>query len=392
MADSSQVRSELNIFLQKRTASRLKNTLFNAMPTLDFLFSLNGDKKSADGLGRVQAGNLAIGRVNEVSRPKREKLFIEREYLPIVQTTKPDKTDVQDMTDYDADPVVPNWDTTNKPLSRFKQPRFKFSRKKMPYKVPHSEVRTAKNSATTEGQAARAVGSVYDVEVKSRTAVLCERLNDELFAINGQAGVPTDEDAVTWDHFHAIQNHLKEDNTYGGIDRSLAANDWWRGNYETTTFSGTFEDLIDYANYDLGMIAKGLGVQVLIVGKTLMKKAKAEARAHGYTMVSESVPDPEYGFKREMVCVKAGNRKVYITYDPAMDTRDTASGTYNVAALDPSTWTVCIHGDSNFKVSTPSDQTKVEGGDEADTGTIAVELLICCEVPSGNAWFTDVSA
>jgi hypothetical protein len=148
MADSSQVRSQLNVFLQSKTASRLKNTLFNVMPTLELFFGLTGDKKAADGLGRPKSGNLAIGRVNEISRPQRETLFKERTYLPIVQVSKPSTSDVKAMGDYDNNPVVENWDTTNAPMKRFKQPRFRFARFKMPYKVPHSEVRSAMASAT----------------------------------------------------------------------------------------------------------------------------------------------------------------------------------------------------------------------------------------------------
>jgi hypothetical protein len=241
----------------------------------------------------------------------REKAFAAREYLPIIQTTKPSKADAKAMTDYDNDPVVDNWDTTNSVLGRFKQPRFKFSRRKMPYKVAHSEIRTAKANASTEGQAADAIGSVYDVEVKTRTAALCELWNDQLFGVNGQTGAPTDEDAVTWDSIHSIDKAIGTTNTYGGLDRTDSANSWWQGNRYTATFTGTFEAMIDYCNYDYGMIDKGLGVQVIIVGKTLMKRAKAEAKAAGYTMVSPSDARPEYGFKREMVCIHAGNRKVF---------------------------------------------------------------------------------
>jgi hypothetical protein len=91
-----------------------------------------------------------------------------------------------------------------------------------------------------------------------------------------------------------------------------------------------------------------------------------------------------------MVSINSGNRRVFVCYDPQVDTLGTTLTTNPVIALDPSTWTFAIHQDSNFKVSTPQDQTKVEGGDEADTGTIAAEILLACEVPSGNAVFTDV--
>src|SRR5205814_1530530 len=106
-----------------------------------------------------------------------------REYLPIIATSAPSEADTKIMSDYDNDPAVPLWDVSassggNAPLTRFKQARFKFCRYKMPYKVPHSERDTAKANATTEGQAAEAVGSVYDAEVKTRQAAMCKRINN----------------------------------------------------------------------------------------------------------------------------------------------------------------------------------------------------------------------
>lgn len=395
MADSTQVRSALNIFLQRKTGETVKNTLFNKMPTLGFLFALNeGGKKNADGIGRPASGNLSVGRINGASQPRRPRLFKEREYLPLIQISKPSKSDVKRMTDYDNDPSVGDWDSTGKPLGRFKQPRFKFARLKMPWKVPHSELRTALSSPTTEGQAARTVGGVMDFEVTTRRAVLCEILNNDLFGIDnttglaGAAGAPTDEDAVQWDRYHSIQNALKEDNTYGGVDRTVAANAFWQGNYETSAFTGSFADLIDYCDYDLGMLKLGLSVKLLAVGGELMKKAKREAKAESYQLHANGIPQmAEIGFTREVVAIHTGDRIVHIYYEPAMDT----VGATNVAAIDPSTWSVAIHQDSNFKVSGPHDATETEGGDEADFGTIAVEPMVCCEVPKGNAWFTNVS-
>jgi hypothetical protein len=384
MADSSEIRSGLAAFLQKKASKRLKNTLFNVMPTLEFLFALAGDKDGADGLGRPKTG-IVLSQLG-VAKAQTQKLMAERVYLPTIQTTKPSVTDIKAMADYDNDPTVPAWETTNAPLSRITQPRFKFVRHKMPYKVPHSEVRTAQNSARTEGEVVAAIRSVYDLEVKSRMAVLCESFNQMLWGTHATYtnDAPTDEDAVQWDCLHSLEKALSASNVYGGVDRSLSANSWWRGNYITASNSQSWEDRINDCNYDLGFAAKGMGVQLIAVGGTLFKSAKAEAKSEGYQLFSNGIPEyPEFGFKREVVRIFSGNRPVYIVYDPEVPAN-------HGAFLDPSTWTVAIHSDSNFKISTPADQTKVEGGDEADTGTIAAELMICCEVPSMNAYFTNL--
>lgn len=399
MADSSQVLSQVGVFLQKKVAQRVRSTLFNIMPTLEFMFALNGgDKTGSEGLGRPKSG-IMVGALNGVANARREKIFAERQYGITIQTTAPSTSEVKSMSDYDSDPTVPDWSNTGAPLKRFKQPRFKFARKKIAYKVPHSEMRTAVTSGKdSPADAAKAIVSVYDSEVKNKMATLCKEINQELFATAGTVGTndqgyPTDEDANTWDHIHSFKYALGGSslaNTYGGVDRSVAANSYWYGNTDSTTRNWTFEQLINYCNYDLSMIDLGLGVQILAVGKDLMKKAKSEAKSESYQLMTNGIPEfPEYGFKREVVRIYSGERPTYIYYDPQVPSKIGGAATNYVIAIDPSTWTTAIHPDSNFKVSTPADQTKVEGGDEADTGTIAAEILIACEVPKGNAIFTD---
>jgi hypothetical protein len=384
MANSAEIREGLAAFIQKKASKRLKNTLFNVMPTLEFFFALSGDKNGADGLGRPKSG-LVISSLG-TAQARKEKMMAERVYLPMIQTTAPSQTDEKGMTDYDNDPVVADWEA-NSPLSRFTQPRFKFCRRKMPYKIPHSDIRTAISSARTEGEAAAAIRSVYDAEVTSRMAVHCKSWNQILWGTHPTLtnDAPTSEDANTWDCLHSIQTALKADNTYGGVDRSLSANSWFRGNYITASNTQSFNDRINYCNYDLGLAGKGLGVQLIIVGATQFKKAKAEAKAESYQLMTNGIPEfPEFGFKREVVKIFSGNRPVYVIYDP-----EVPAG--HGAFLDPSTWTVAVHRDANFKVSVPADQTKVEGGDEADTGTINTEILMACEVPSANVYFTTLA-
>jgi hypothetical protein len=385
MANTADVRESLQVFLQKKASTRVKNTLNNIMPFFEFLTAKTGDKTGADGLGRPKSG-LVISGV-ESAKARTERMFAERIYYPLVQTSNPTQGDEKSMTDYDNDPVASNWETES-PLSRFTQPAFKFVRRKAPYKVPHSEVRTAKATAgNAEGQAAKAIQSVYDAEIKSRMAVHCQSWNEMLWGTHASfpLGRPTTETDNTWDCLFSIAEAIDDNNVYGGVDRALAANSWWRGNKITAATSAVFADIIDYCNYDLGMAAKGMGVDLIIVGAALFKIAKAEAKAEGYQMFSEGIPEwPEFGFKREVIRIFSGGRKVYVIYDPECPAS-------HLAALNLNTWTLAVHPDSNFKISTPSDQTKNEGGDEADTGTIATEIMLCCEVPQMNAYFTNVS-
>lgn len=401
MANSSEVVSGVSSFLQKITGSRVINTLSDKMPTLDFLVRLNGHKQGPFGLGRPEAGDLAFGRINGISRPMKEKCFRERVYEPIWKKTKPsDSARIKKMAYRDNTVAVPHPGTGDSlVLERFIQPRFKFSRTQSAATVWHDDKRTAFVNATNQGQAAKAILSVFEVEDKDAEVMLCERLNNELFGINGQTGAPTTEDMKVWDSMHSIASALDTDNIYGGIDRSDDDYADWRGNVYSTAFTGTFEDLIQHSNYTLfddlgthgdsgGLLKKGLGVQLLIVGGELMKKALNESRSRAATYQVSRVPDPEYGFTRERVTIHSGNRPVHIVYDPAMD----VVGDTTVYALDPSTWTVAIPSDRNFATSEVIDLKKAsEGGDERDAWHKEVDIMLACEVPCANAIYTNVS-
>lgn len=124
---------------------------------------------------------------------------------------------------------------------------------------------------------------------------------------------------------------------------------------------------------------------MIVVGKAQFIKAKQEAKAESYQLFTNGIPEfAEFGFKREVVKINSGNAPVYIIYDPNCPATEGAF-------LNPATWTVAIAPDGNFKLSGPYDQTKVEGGKEADIGTINFEGLIACEVPSANAYFTNLA-
>jgi hypothetical protein len=214
---AAQVRSALNVFLQRKVASRVKNTLFNAMPTLDFLFGLNGRRRTPTGSAGPTPAMLAIGRINTVSRARREtvagptRVPSGRAGLEAVQL----RHEADGRLRHDARGCKLGHDQRARQAVQAAQ-IFKFARGMMPFVIPHTDLRTVKRGAGDNGAAAAsAVGSVYDIEVKSREAAHCEQLNADLFA-TAAAGVPTDEDVLQWDRFHSLHAALKADNTYAG--------------------------------------------------------------------------------------------------------------------------------------------------------------------------------
>jgi hypothetical protein len=145
----------------------------------------------------------------------------------------------------------------------------------------------------------------------------------------------------------------------------------------------SFEDLINYANYDLGFADYGLGVNLILVGRTGFKAAKKEAKSEGYQLISnDKLPEnAEFGFIKEVVRISSGGQWVYVCFDPTCPDVGDTGGVNHVVALNTSVWTIAVAPDGNFQVSKPSDQTEIKGGEEADTGTIQAELMLACEDP-----------
>lgn len=395
MANTGDVRSKLQVFLQKQASSYVISTLFPVMPLMGWFWGLNGDKQGHKGLGVPSPEGIVVSKVPS-AQARRQQMMSARQYMPVINTSVPTESDIKAMQDYDTDPVVSDAED-NSTLNRFTQPVFKFTRQKMPYQVWHSDTRTAKNSGNgVEAQAASAIRSVYDAEVKLRMGSLGSKLNKTLWQKAGSgSGVPADETQTQWSQYHSLAATASATNIYAGVDRSLSQNAFWQGNTVSATTSTSFEDAINYANYDLGFGDVGLGVNLIMVGRTGFKAAKKEAKAESFQLISglEKIPDmAEFGFVKEVVRISSGGQWVYVCFDPTCPDQNDGSGHNAMAVINSSVWTTAIAPDGNFAISTPADQTKVKGGEEADTGTIQAELMLACEDPRhGLVYYSDVT-
>lgn len=379
MANSAQIRTGLQTLIQDHLSDRLINTLFNRMPLLYFLFAKDGEKSGPVGLGRPKTGIFLSG--VETAKAKREEILSGRVYEPIIQTALPAQADGKVLTMYDTMPTRSNWTTTTT-STYFTRPRVKWCERADPYSVANKEIRTTRSAAKNEQNASKAIGSLFTAET---TSVLGQHLawwNSVLWQTTG-TGSPTNEDSTVWDTIHSIRQALGTANTYCGVDRTVGANAYWKAP-DTSTYTGgaDFETLINWLNYDAGLSKKGTGIDLLLTDGPNFKKAKAEAKAKGYQVIHNGGMQEygEFGFKRELVKVD----NTWVVYDPECPTG-------HVAALNLSTWTFAIHPDANFKVSTPFDQSQIKGGTDEQTGQIRTEIMLVCEAPSLNAYFTGVS-
>lgn len=395
MANSAQITSGISTLVQPHFSSRLVNLLFNQMPMLYFLLGRDGDKNGHIGLGRPkvkgQSGGVFYSGV-ETARAHKETILSSLEYRPIIQKSGPAITDGKTVGMADNTPSRTSW-ALNLTSSYFVRPRVKWCERLEPYKVSKNEIRHTRDIAGgNEIRAWGAIESLFKAETVSVGATHAKYWNQRIWGtgfmddgVTANTGAPSNEDSDRWNNVHSMKKALDTTSTYCGVDRTLAANAYWKG-ADTSGHSAVFdaEELVNYCNYDLGLSAKGMGVSLALIDGTNFKKAKSEAKAKGHKLIHSGDTLPGYGkfgFMKELVQVD----NTYFAYDPECPTGE-------AAFLNLETWTFAVHPDANFKITEPFDQSQVEGGDIALAGYIDTQVMLVCEAPSMNAYFTGLTS
>lgn len=118
-------------------------------------------------------------------------------------------------------------------------------------------------------------------------------LNTEIQAVLGNQvskicdamwyGDPSDQSAAMWDRPAGLLAAIDDANTYGGLDRTTAANYWWKAKKDTATHVFTLQDLVNDANFTKGLAFMGGEMQggpdIFVVNPTLFQKFIAQATA-----------------------------------------------------------------------------------------------------------------
>ncbi len=386
MADSAKIRKGLSGLMQDHLSSKVVSLLFNTMPLIYFLLAKDGQKKNnlaggtTDGfygLGRPATGSLFSG--IPISRPRRETILNSDKYMPIVQVSAPAASDGKVMGMYDTVPTMSNWNTAGV-TTQFTRPFFKWCEYADPILVANKDIRRTESAAPNEKSANAAIGDLFKVQTEGVLSTHLQRWNQLLWGTTG-TGAPSNVDADTWDNIYSIKSALKTDNVYAGVDRSVSTNSWWRGNYDTTARPAVLQDIINDAAYTKGMAKKGAGAELVICSMTSFPIFAAEAVAKGGQVVYNGLPEMgEFGFRRPIIRFN----NTYCVFDPECPATE-------LAVLNLATWTVAISPKANFTVSKPFDLSQTEGGKDARQSMLRTELIVACEAPSLNAYYTSIT-
>lgn len=390
MANSALVREDLDTLIAENWDNTVIDLNYDMMPFMGLMFGKFGTKSDFRGIGIPNSGMLLSGVASAQMRKK--QILSSLIYQPLIKTgTAPRDGKAMGMTD--NMPSRTAWEQ-NSPTKRFTRPAAKWVEIADAAEVPNEHIRHTQRAAAGERNGWEALGDLLRVERNDTAAEHLKRWNELFWGVydgtdgNDQgistSGSPSDESDEKWDAPHSIKNALSASNTYCGVDRSLAANAYFRGNTISAATSPVFRDMIRYANYTLGLSKKGQGLDVILVGGDLFPIALSEADAKGGgQVVTAGTPIKEFGqfgFKRDTVRID----NTWIVYDPTCPAGD-------AVGLNLKTWTLAIHPDANFKQSTPYDNSQQKGGDDSTSWTLRTKLLCVCEAPSLNVYWDNVA-
>lgn len=392
MANSASIRTGLAGLMQDHLSNKVVSLLFNTMPLVYFLLAKDGQKKNNlaggttngfYGLGRPATGSLFSG--IPISKPRQETILNSDKYMPLVQVSAPAETDGKVMGMYSTVPTMSNWDTAGV-TTQFTRPFFKWCEIADPILVANKDIQRTESAAPNEKSANAAIGDLFKVQTEGVLSTHLQRWNQLLWgtyagSAASTSGAPSNVDAETWDGIYSLKSAFKADNVYGGVDRSISANSWWRGNYDTTSRPAVLQDIINDAAYTKGIAKKGQGAELVICSMTSFPIFAAEAVAKGGQVVYNGLPNMgEFGFTRPIIRFN----NTYCIYDPECPATE-------LAVLNLGTFTVAISPKKNFAISKPFDLSQTEGGKDARQSMLRTELMIACEAPSLNVYYTNIA-
>lgn len=142
--------------------------------------------------------------------------------------------------------------------------------------------------------------SVLNTSIQQVLGAQMQEICDALWT-----GTPSDQSAAMWDRPAGLLAAIDDANTYGGLDRTTAANYWWKAKKDTATHVFSLQDLVNDALYTKGLAFQGGEMQggpdIFVVNPQLFQKFISQATAQ--TQVVDLCSNGslkqfgEYGFK-----------------------------------------------------------------------------------------------
>ena len=264
---------------------------------------------------------------------------------------------------------------------KYARPIFKWTEMKNVGVIYNRDIRAARDVAGADDKYFDSkMESLVQDSMKTKIASQAKLANNNLWF-----GSPTSQTAAIWDAPFGLLAAVDDGQitaNYAGVDRSTAANYWWRSKVDSAAHSFGAKDLVQDALYKKGLAYQDFSPEVFIVGPTLFMKYQSELVAA--TQEVNTGPDlrmiGQFGFKNP--CVKFGNTW-FIS-----DNKCPAGYAFGLS-LD--SWIVAFRKGAKFTPSQMYDQTGISGGIDGSIFYVNTEWMPMCIAPPANIKYTNLT-
>ena len=355
-----------------------KSIASNFYPRLQLLsaigaFTLTRNKKTSLNIGRPGCGEILSGKM--ITKAEVERLPAINGYQPRIQGFETSNS--KWMGKYDTNPIVGSSQTLAHSQVGQNSALFYRAELKTPILVWHRDKERCSREGTERGRGL-AMAQLLEEATEVAYQEHVKELNAKMWT-----GNPTSQSADPWDQPLGIMEMLSATNTYGGVDRSVAAHASWRAIVDTTLTATDLDRIVDDANVTKSLKDLGSGVNLGITTKALYLQFKAQAQAAGSVVrvLPEGIPGmAAMGVKQE--CLLKDN--TYVMYDSTCPAN-------NFLGLNLETMKIMIFPGKNLTVSKWVDlSTATEGAKNADQAFINTEILVANDNPALNIKYTAI--
>lgn len=394
----------MDLFYGTAGPFQFRSVVYPTAPLIEWITGVNATNMDAKSVG-VAKSTVIIG-PSQAAKLQRRTITYEGQYrlLNHARGKSLDDGDEKSVQGYDTTPEQ-SASEDKAVLKRFDGPFVRMVERERIMKVWHRDRdRALLNSGGDKQRANESIQGVFNIETRDTQAVMMEGFEAMLWGLHPSfpTGAPTDTTANEWDTLYSLSNMIDNTNTYLGLNRSNAANKYWRGYKVTASRAAVLEDLL-WEMQQSGSLKTGGFTDLVVCGQKLFQKFWKEADQKGYRMISnDKVPDKmQFGAKNQVIEFAFNGRMVYVLCDPQCPEYD-ANGVLftdpinqtfsygHVALLRCDSFTVIFRGGYNFAKTPWVDQSDRPGSDKADVAFMKTHMQLICEIPSHNGYFTKV--
>lgn len=227
--------------------------------------------------------------------------------------------------------------------------------------------------------------AMYDSQVNDLTTnAEIGMISNLLQRVNADAlyGTPSSSTADLWTKQYGLDAAIAPDNTYLGIDRTVASNYWFRGVSDANARQYSLAQLVADIHLTKGVAYLGGHSDVILVGPALFNKYQQEALSYQITPTdSENLKKlRQFGFTGQVVCYSG----TYVLSDIRIKPNTAYS-------LFMKSWKFATKSGANFSMKSWKDQSEIEGGKIAFYNTARLQYMLFCDAPSLNVRYTNLS-